>query len=180
MNYIIVGIGQSNCVGQGASPYTVVNTSAYAKLFKNNGTLSGLSDPWDTEAVTSSGDIDYDSSVGASWTPSCANILTSAIPLTRFVFVPTCVTSTGYSNIGNNGTDWGYRNPSNHADVTTLYGNFVDRVNAAKNKLGDATNDQIFVVAIGGETDGVQSRTYYATYKALINLSTWIKEDVQI
>ncbi len=122
---IILCIGQSNMVGRAAPPYTTA--SDLAALYSNAGVWEHLADPWDRGSPA--GAIDGDSDVGGSMIPALANALlqTYSFPI---AFVPCARNGSPlYVRPGNYG--WSYRNPSNHYDTSTLYGQSITKAQNA-------------------------------------------------
>jgi hypothetical protein len=115
---IILCIGQSNMSGNGQPPFTTV-TSDFAVNYSNAGIWEHLSDPYDDESPTGAVDND-NSTAGGSMVPALANSLlqTFSFPI---AFVPS---AKGGSNLY---SQWVYRNPSNHYDTATLYGQSITK-----------------------------------------------------
>ncbi len=119
---IVLVIGQSNMSGRGQMPFTAV-TSDLAVNYNNAGIWELLADPYDDESPV--GAVDYDSSAGGSMIPGIANSLLQTFNF-PIAFVPA---SKGGSNLYVNGSNygWAYRNPSNHFDTSTLYGQSITK-----------------------------------------------------
>ena len=119
---IILVIGQSNMSGRGKQPY-VEATSDLAVNYSNAGGWEHLADPYDDESPASA--VDYDSSAGGSMIPGIANSLLQTLDF-PIAFVPA---AKGGSNLYVNGSNygWAYRNPSNHFDTSTLYGQSITK-----------------------------------------------------
>jgi hypothetical protein len=120
---IILCIGQSNMVGMGHPPFTVAN-SDLAVNYSNAGRWEHLADPYDDESPP--GAVDYDNDVisiyngGGSMIPAVANSLLQTFNF-PIAFVPAAKSG---SNLY---SQWVYRNPSNHYDTTTLYGQSITK-----------------------------------------------------
>ena len=120
---IILIIGQSNMSGRGQAPFTAAN-SDLAVNYNNAGTWEHLADPYDDESPASA--VDYDNNIAAgSMIPGIANSLLQTFDF-PIAFVPA---SKGGSNLYVNGSNygWAYRNPSNHFDTSTLYGQSITK-----------------------------------------------------
>ena len=119
---LILVIGQSNMSGRGQPPFTTP-TSDLAVNYSNAGTWEHLADPYDDESPASA--VDYDSTAGGSMVPGIANSLLQTFDF-PIAFVPA---SKGGSNLYVNGSNygWAYRNPSNHFDTSTLYGQSITK-----------------------------------------------------
>ena len=114
---LILVIGQSNMSGRGQPPFTIA-TSDLAVNYSNAGRWEHLADPYDDESP--SGAVDEDVSAGGSMIPGIANSLLQTFDL-PIAFVPS---AKGGSNLY---SQWSYRNPSNHYDTTTLYGQSITK-----------------------------------------------------
>ena len=119
---IILVIGQSNMSGRGQPPFTAA-TSDLAVNYSNAGRWEHLADPYDDESPASA--VDYDSNAGGSMIPGIANSLLQTFDF-PIAFVPA---AKGGSNLYVNGSNygWAYRNPSNHFDTSTLYGQSITK-----------------------------------------------------
>jgi len=115
---IILCIGQSNMVGHGQSPFTTA-TSDLAVNYSNAGRWEHLADPYDDESPAGAVDND-NSTAGGSMIPALANSLLQTLNF-PFAFVPSAKDG---SNLY---SQWAYRNPSNHYDTTTLYGQSITK-----------------------------------------------------
>jgi hypothetical protein len=115
---IILCIGQSNMVGNGQPPFTTV-TSDLAVNYSNAGIWEHLSDPYDDESPPGAVDND-NSSAGGSMIPALANSLLQTFNF-PIAFVPSAKSG---SNLH---SQWAYRNPSNHYDTSTLYGQSITK-----------------------------------------------------
>jgi hypothetical protein len=120
---IILCIGQSNMVGMGHPPFTVAD-SDLAVNYSNAGRWEHLADPYDDESPAGAVDNDNNDIVvnngGGSMIPALANSLlqTCDFPI---AFVPSAKDGSSlYSQ-------WAYRNPSNHYDTSTLYGQSITK-----------------------------------------------------
>jgi hypothetical protein len=120
---IILCIGQSNMVGMGHPPFTVAD-SDLAVNYSNAGRWEHLADPYDDESPAGAVDNDNTDIVvnngGGSMIPALANSLlqTCDFPI---AFVPSAKDGSSlYSQ-------WAYRNPSNHYDTSTLYGQSITK-----------------------------------------------------
>ena len=120
---IILVIGQSNMSGRGRPPFTAA-TSDLAVNYSNAGVWEHLADPYDDEspagAVDNDNDVIASSNAGGSMIPSIANTLFQTFDF-PIAFVPA---AKGGSNLHVNASNygWAYRNPANHLDTSTLYG----------------------------------------------------------
>ncbi len=114
---LILVIGQSNMSGRGQPPFTIA-TSDLAVNYSNAGRWEHLADPYDDESPP--GAVDEDVSAGGSMIPGIANSLLQTFDL-PIAFVPS---AKGGSNLY---SQWSYRNPSNHYDTTTLYGQSITK-----------------------------------------------------
>jgi hypothetical protein len=119
---IILVIGQSNMSGRGQPPFTIA-TSDLAVNYSNAGRWEHLADPYDDESPA--GAVDQDASAGGSMIPGIANSLLQTFDF-PVAFVPS---AKGGSNLYVNGSNygWAYRNPSNHFDTSTLYGQSITK-----------------------------------------------------
>jgi hypothetical protein len=115
---IILCIGQSNMVGNGQPPFTTA-TSDFAVNYSNAGIWEHLSDPYDDESPPGAVDND-NSSAGGSMVPALANSLLQTFNF-PIAFVPSAKSG---SNLY---SQWAYRNPSNHYDTSTLYGQSITK-----------------------------------------------------
>ena len=115
---IILCIGQSNMSGHGKPPFTVA-TSDLAVNYSNAGRWEHLADPYDDDSLSRAVDNDNSTAAG-SMVPAIANSLfeTFNFPI---AFVPSPKDN---SNLY---SQWAYRNPSNHYDTTTLYGQSITK-----------------------------------------------------
>ena len=119
---IILCIGQSNMSGHGQPPFTIA-TSDLAVNYSNAGIWEHLSDPYDDGSPW--GAVDNDNSTAAgSMMPALANSLLETFDF-PIAFVPS-----GKDN-SNLYSQWAYRNPSNHYDTTTLYGQSITKARTA-------------------------------------------------
>jgi hypothetical protein len=115
---IILCIGQSNMSGHGQPPFTIA-TSDLAVNYGNAGIWEHLSDPYDDGSPA--GAVDNDNSTAAgSMIPALANALLQTFNF-PIAFVPSPKDN---SNLY---SQWAYRNPSNHYDTTTLYGQSITK-----------------------------------------------------
>ncbi len=115
---IILCIGQSNMSGHGQPPFTIA-TSDLAVNYSNAGIWEHLSDPYDDGSPA--GAVDNDNSTAAgSMIPALANSLLQTFNF-PIAFVPSPKDN---SNLY---SQWAYRNPSNHYDTTTLYGQSITK-----------------------------------------------------
>ena len=123
---IILIIGQSNMSGRGQPPFTAA-TSDLAVNYSNAGVWEHLADPYDDEspagAVDNDNDVIASSNAGGSMIPSIANTLLQTFDF-PIAFVPA---AKGGSNLHVNASNygWAYRNPANHFDTSTLYGQSI-------------------------------------------------------
>jgi hypothetical protein len=115
---MILCIGQSNMSGHGQSPFTNV-TSDLAVNYSNAGRWEHLADPYDDESPAGAVDND-NSTAGGSMIPALANSLLQTLNF-PIAFVPSAKDG---SNLY---SQWAYRNPSNHYDTTTLYGQSITK-----------------------------------------------------
>jgi hypothetical protein len=115
---IILCIGQSNMSGHGQPPFSIA-TSDLAVNYSNAGIWEHLSDPYDDASPL--GAVDNDNSTAAgSMIPALANSLLQTFNF-PIAFVPSAKDN---SNLY---SQWAYRNPSNHYDTTTLYGQSITK-----------------------------------------------------
>ena len=125
---IILVIGQSNMSGRGRPPFTAA-TSDLAVNYSNAGVWEHLADPYDDEspagAVDNDNDVIASSNSGGSMIPSIANTLLQTFDF-PIAFVPA---AKGGSNLHVNASNygWAYRNPANHFDTSTLYGQSITK-----------------------------------------------------
>ena len=150
---IILVIGQSNMSGRGQPPFTAAN-SDLAVNYNNAGTWEHLADPYDDESSASA--VDYDNNIAAgSMIPGIANSLLQTFDF-PIAFVPA---AKGGSNLYVNGSNygWAYRNPSNHFDTSTLYGQSITKAQS----VGGVE----LIIMHQGEADLSASRTE-ANYEA--------------
>jgi hypothetical protein len=125
---IILVIGQSNMSGNGEPPFTAA-TSDLAVNYSNAARWEHLADPYDDEspdgAVDNDNDVISGWNVGGSMIPGIANSLLQSFDF-PVAFVPS---AKGGSNLYVNGSNygWAYRNPSNHFDTSTLYGQSITK-----------------------------------------------------
>jgi hypothetical protein len=119
---LILCIGQSNMSGGGQPPFTIAN-SGLAVNYSNAGIWEHLTDPYDDESPA--GAVDDDGNTGGSMIPGIANSLLQTFDF-PVAFVPAAKGWTNlYVNVDNYG--WAYRNPSNHFDTSTLYGQSITK-----------------------------------------------------
>jgi hypothetical protein len=120
---IILAIGQSNMVGMGHPPFTVAD-SDLAVNYSNAGRWEHLADPYDDESPPGAVDNDnHDIAAnngGGSMIPALANSLLQTFDF-PIAFVPSAKSG---SNLY---SQWAYRNPSNHYDTSTLYGQSITK-----------------------------------------------------
>ena len=125
---IILVIGQSNMSGRGRPPFTAA-TSDLAVNYSNAGVWEHLADPYDdgspAGAVDNDNDVISSSNAGGSMIPSIANTLLQTFDF-PIAFVPA---AKGGSNLHVNASNygWAYRNPANHLDTSTLYGQSITK-----------------------------------------------------
>jgi hypothetical protein len=119
---IILVIGQSNMSGRGRPPFNAA-TSDLAVNYSNAGIWEHLSDPYDDESPA--GAVDNDNNAAGSMILSIANSLLQTFDF-PVAFVPS---AKGGSNLYINGSNygWAYRNPLNHFDTSTLYGQSITK-----------------------------------------------------
>jgi hypothetical protein len=119
---VILCIGQSNMSGHGLPPYTIA-TSDLAVNYSNAGIWEHLADPYDDDSPTGAVDNDNATARG-SMIPALANSLLQTFNF-PIAFVPSAKDNTNlYSQ-------WVYRNPSNHYDTNTLYGQSITKAQKA-------------------------------------------------
>jgi Carbohydrate esterase, sialic acid-specific acetylesterase len=120
---IILAIGQSNMVGMGHPPFTVADSDLTVN-YSNAGRWEHLADPYDDESPPGAVDNDnYDIAAnngGGSMIPALANSLLQTFDF-PIAFVPSARSG---SNLY---SQWAYRNPSNHYDTSTLYGQSITK-----------------------------------------------------
>jgi hypothetical protein len=152
---IILCIGQSNMSGHGQQPFAVA-TSDLAVNYSNAGKWEHLADPYDDDSL--SGAVDNDNSTAAgSMVPALANSL-----FETFNF-PIALVPSPKDN-SNLYSQWAYRNPSNHYDTTTLYGQSITKAKS----IGGVE----LIVMHQGEADTNVHRTesqYETDFAALIS-----------
>jgi hypothetical protein len=152
---LILCVGQSNMVGHGQPPFTVAN-SDLAVNYSNAGVWEHLADPCDDDSPAGAVDNDNATARG-SMVPALANSLLQTFNF-PIAFIPSAKDGTNlYSQ-------WAYRNPSNHYDTTTLYGQSITK---AKNAGGVE-----LIIMHQGEADTNAHRTeaqYEADFATLIN-----------
>jgi len=149
----ILCIGQSNMSGYGGPVYTP--TGELAALYGNGHSWAHLVDPYDRGGSTT--DVDYDPGTGASMIPSLVNTLGSFFPGLPIGIVAAARGSSPLDCAAGASFCWGYRNPTNPADRSTLYGNSV----AKAREVGGVEA----IVMHQGETDATNA-TAGAQYKA--------------
>jgi hypothetical protein len=156
---LILCIGQSNMVGNGQPPFTIAN-SDLAVNYSNSGRWEHLADPYDDEsppgAVDSDNDVISTYNVGGSMIPALANSLLQTFNF-PIAFVPS---AKGGSSLY---SQWAYRNPSNHYDTTTLYGQSITKAQS----VGGVE----LIIMHQGETDATVHRTeaqYEADFTTMI------------
>jgi len=115
---IILCIGQSNMSGNGQAPFTAT-TSDLAVNYGNAGRWEQLADPYDDDSPLGAVDND-NTTAGGSMIPALANSLLQTFDF-PIAFVPS---AKGGSNLY---AQWAYRNPTNHYDTTTLYGQSITK-----------------------------------------------------
>jgi len=123
----ILCIGQSNMVGYGGP--TTTTAVELTGLFSNDRVWKHLADPYDSGGDPD--DADYDAGVGASMIPSLANTLAGFFPGLPIGIVPAAKGSSPLDCPVGAPLCWGYRNASNPADTTTLYGNSLAKARQA-------------------------------------------------
>jgi hypothetical protein len=145
---IILCIGQSNMSGHGQPPFTIA-TSELAVNYSNAGIWEHLADPYDDDSPTGAVDND-NATAGGSMIPALANSLLQTFNF-PIAFVPSAKDGTNlYSQ-------WAYRNPSNHYDTNTLYGQSITKAQ----RVGGVE----LIIMHQGEADTNSHRTE-AQYKA--------------
>lgn len=77
----------------------------------------------------------------------------------------------GTGLVGTDGSVWGYRNPLNHADVSTLYGRALSMVLACDENLYG-------IICFNGETDALNAVGPEEFRNAFILLHSWLEEDL--
>ena len=151
LGMIILAIGQSNMSGYGQPPFTAT-ASDLAVNYSNAGRWEHLADPYDDESPA--GAVDNDTNAGGSMMPGIANSLLQTFDF-PVAFVPA---AKGWSNLYANASNgWAYRNPSNHFDTATLYGQSITKAQS----VGGAE----LIVMHQGERDLSDGRTE-ANYEA--------------
>ena len=161
---IILVIGQSNMSGRGQPPHTIAS-SDLAVNFSNAGVWEHLADPYDDESPAGAVDNDNDtisaSNSGGSMIPSIANTLLQTFDF-PIAFVPAAKGGSNlYVNAGDYG--WAYRNPANHFDTSTLYGQSITKAQS----VGGVE----LIIMHQGEADLSDGRTetqYQADFATLI------------
>ncbi len=152
---IILSIGQSNMVGHGEQPFTTV-TSDLAVNYSNAGKWEYLADPYDDDSP--SGAVDNDNfTAGGSMIPALANSLLETFNF-PIAFVPSAKDG---SNLY---SQWVYRNPSNHFDTSTLYGQSITKAQS----VGGVE----FIIMHQGEADTNAHRTeaqYESNFATLVS-----------
>lgn len=129
MNILV--IGQSNMSGHGRPPFTAVDSDLAAN-FSNAGVWEHLADPYDhgspPDAVDSDNDVIEIYGFGGSMVPAIANSLLETFDF-PIAFVPS---PKGGSPLHDaNGYGWVVRNPANHFDTSTLYGQSITKAQRA-------------------------------------------------
>jgi VCBS repeat-containing protein len=152
---IILCIGQSNMSGHGEKPFTVAN-SDLAVTYSNAGVWEHLADPYDDDSPAGAVDNDNTTAAG-SMIPALANSLLQTFNF-PIAFVPSAKDGTNlYSQ-------WSYRNPSNHYDTSTLYGQSITKARS----VGGVE----LIIMHQGEADTNAHRTeaqYEADFATLIS-----------
>jgi len=123
----ILCIGQSNMSGYGGPVYTP--TGELAALFGNNHSWAHLADPYDRGGSMT--EIDYDPGTGASMIPSLVNTLSSFFPGLPIGIVSAARGSSPLDCAVGAPFCWGFRNATNPADKSTLYGNSIAKAREA-------------------------------------------------
>jgi hypothetical protein len=115
---LILCIGQSNMSGHGQPQFTIAN-SDLAVNYSNAGIWEHLADPYDNDSP--SGVVDNDNATASgSMIPALANSLLQTFNF-PIAFIPSAKDNTNlYSQ-------WVYRNPSNHYDTSSLYGQSITK-----------------------------------------------------
>ena len=161
---IILVIGQSNMSGRGQPPFTAA-TSDLAVNYSNAGVWEHLADPYDdgspAGAVDNDNDVIASSNAGGSMIPSIANTLLQTFDF-PIAFVPA---AKGGSNLHVNASNygWAYRNPANHLDTSTLYGQSITKARS----VGGVE----LIIMHQGEADLTDGRTeaqYEADFATMI------------
>jgi hypothetical protein len=151
---IVLCIGQSNMSGHGVAPYTIAS-SDLAVNYSNAGVWEHLTDPYDNDSPQGAVDNDNASARG-SMVPALANSLLESFDF-PIAFVPSPKDNTNlYSQ-------WVYRNPSNHYDTNTLYGQSITKAQ----RVGGVE----LIIMHQGEADTNAHRTqaqYEADFATLI------------
>jgi hypothetical protein len=151
---IILSIGQSNMSGHGVAPFTIAS-SDFAVNYGNAGVWEHLADPYDDGSPAGAVDNDNATARG-SMVPALANSLLETFDF-PIAFVPSPKDNTNlYSQ-------WAYRNPSNHSDPNTLYGQSITKAQ----RVGGVE----LIVMHQGEADTNAHRTeaqYEADFATLI------------
>ena len=151
---IILCIGQSNMSGHGQPPYAIAS-SDLAVNYSNAGIWEHLADPYDNDSPAGAVDNDNATASG-SMVPALSNSLLQTFNF-PIAFVPSAKDG---SNLY---SQWSYRNPSNHYDTTTLYGQSITK---ARN-IGGVE----LIIMHQGEADTNAHRTtaqYEADFATLI------------
>ena len=155
---IILVIGQSNMSGRGQPPYAIAD-SDLAVNYSNAGRWEHLADPYDDESPP--GAVDEDVNAGGSMIPGIANSLLQTFDF-PVAFVPAAETWTNLYVSGSN-HGWAYRNPADHFDTSTLYGQSVTKAHS----VGGVE----LIIMHQGErdlSDGRSEAQYEADFAAMI------------
>ena len=153
-------LGQSNAMGSGTvtNPKRSRDTANALCIQDYYGDWRRLIDPSSQQG-----------GAGASFLPSFGSYLANKYNCTQH-FLNFAVSGTRLT--GSDGTVWGYRNPSNHADVSTLYGLALAQIQAywGANHCG--------IVWLQGESDAdanVSDSLYDTT---LTHFISWFRQDL--
>jgi hypothetical protein len=153
-------IGQSNAVGSGTltTPKRSRDTANALCIQDYYGDGRRLVDPTSQQG-----------GAGASFLPSFGSYLAIKYGVQEH-FLNFSVSNTHL--IGTDGTVWGYRNPANHADVTTLYGLTLAQINAyyGANHCG--------IVFLQGESDADAAVSDSAYDTTLTHFIGWFRQDL--
>jgi hypothetical protein len=156
---IILVIGQSNMSGRGQPPYAIA-TSDLAVNYSNAGRWEHLADPYDDESPVGAVDDD-DAKAAGSMIPGVADSLLQSFDF-PIAFIPA---AKGGSNLWVNGSNygWAYRNPSNHFDTSTLYGQSITKAQS----VGGV---ELIIMHQGEQdlTDGRTESSYEADFSTMI------------
>lgn len=152
--------GQSNAIGSGSrtTPARSRDTADIRVKQDYYGDNRRLIDPSSQQG-----------GAGASMAPAFGSYLAAKYDSTEHILN---FAVSGTSLVGTDGTCWGYRNPADHFDITTLYGMMVSQI------VAYWTTHHCGIVWLQGESDadaGVSDSAYDTTLTHLIG---WCRQDL--